>query len=481
MHWINGRWVDSARHSKSMNPATGEVIGTYADGGAHEAQQAINAAVRALRETDWKNNRELRSRVLNAMADRFEARADELIRMLGTENGKVAAEATFEVRAAVVSTLRYHAALVLTEFGRVTESRPGSLSLVIRQPVGVAGIIVPWNSPVALIVRSLAPALAAGVTAVVKLPGQTAQVNALIGQVIAETPGLPTGVVNLFTESGSEGARLLVASPDVPVISFTGSTRTGRAIAAAGAPRLKQLGMELGGKTPMVVFDDADLDAALPVIEKGITVFAGQFCMAGSRVLVQRGIADRVRNALAERLAHVKAGPAADPGSDMGPLIDKASVIRVDRMVEEAIADGARVLVRGGPVTEGPLAKGSFYRPTLLEVDDSRMAIVQEEVFGPVLVMQVFGTEAEAVALANDSEYGLAASVWSRDADRPLRVARELQAGTVWINNWALLSDAAEEGGFKQSGQGRLRGLAGLEDFLEYKHIALAPGLVAMK
>jgi acyl-CoA reductase-like NAD-dependent aldehyde dehydrogenase len=163
----------------------------------------------------------------------------------------------------------------------------------------------------------------------------------------------------------------------------------------------------------------------------------------------------------------------------MGPLIDKANVARVDRMVEQAIADGAKVIVRGGPIIEGPLAAGAFYRPTLLEVNDSRLPIVQEEVFGPVIVMQVFDTEAEAISLANDSQYGLAAGVWSRDVDRPLRVARELQAGTVWINGWAQVSDSGEEGGFKQSGRGRLRGMAGMDDFLEYKHISLNPGMLA--
>ena len=217
---------------------------------------------------------------------------------------------------------------------------------------------------------------------------------------------------------------------------------------------LKRLNLELGGKTPALVFEDADLDVVLPTLEKGVTVFAGQFCMTGSRVLVQRRIADRFREGLAERLNNVKTGPASDPASDMGPMIDKANVARVDRIVEEAIADGAKVMVRGGPIDEGPLW-GAFYRPALLEVDDSRLPIVQDEVFGPVLVMQVFDTEAEAISLANDSHYGLAAGVWSHD-NRPLRVARELQAGTIWINGWAQVSHSAEEGGYKQSGRGRL-------------------------
>jgi betaine-aldehyde dehydrogenase len=234
----------------------------------------------------------------------------------------------------------------------------------------------------------------------------------------------------------------------------------------------------LGGKTPMILFDDADVDAALPVLEKALTVFAGQFCMTGSRLLVQRGIADQVREGLAARLRAVKVGPASDPDSDMGPLIDKANVSRIDKVVVAAIAAGAKTIVRGGPVTEGPLAKGAFFRPALLEVADPKLDIVQQETFGPVLTLQVFEDEAEAVALANDSEYGLAASIWTRDVDRSLRIAQALDAGSVWINDWAKVYDSTEEGGFKQSGLGRLNGMAALDDFIEYKHIALRPGLM---
>lgn len=476
LHWIDGKWVDSDQHRDSINPATGEVIGQYANGGRKEAALAVAAALWAFRETDWKDNRALRARVLNAMADAFEARTPDLVHLLATENGKTIPQAQYEAAIAPL-TLRHNAALALTESGRAAEVDADHLSMVIRQPVGVAGIVTPWNSPIALSIRSLAPALAAGATAVVMLPRQTAQVNALISEVISETQGLPDGVVNIFT-SGREGVQFLVESPDVPVISFTGSTSTGRAISAAGAPHLKQFGLELGGKTPMVVFDDADLDAAVAKITEGLIVFAGQFCMTGSRVIVQRGIANRLREALAERLKNVKVGPASNPGSEMGPLIDKANVQRVDRMVQEAISAGARIVVRGGPITAGPLARGAFYRPTLLEVTDSDLPIVQKEVFGPVLTMQTFATENEAVELANHSEYGLAASIWSRDIDRPLRVARAIEAGTIWINNWAVLHDLFEEGGFKQSGKGRLRGMAALEDFLEYKHIAFTPGKV---
>ena len=259
----------------------------------------------------------------------------------------------------------------------------------------------------------------------------------------------------------------------MPVLSFTGSTATGRAIAANAAPCLKRVGLELGGKTPMIVFDDADLDAAAATIVPALTVFAGQFCMTGSRLLVQHGVADALIAKLTERLAAVKVGPAADPASEMGPLIDELNVERVDKMVEKAIADGGKVHLRGGPATEAPLDAGAFYLPTLLEVTDSALEIVQKEVFGPVLVVQRFADEDEAVRLANATEYGLCASIWSRDIDLPLRVALQLDFGTVWFNAWAAMADQFEEGGFKQSGLGRMRGLAVIDDFTEYKHIAL--------
>lgn len=474
-HWIDGKWLEAGKRGNSINPATGEVIGQYFEATPVEAQLAVNAAMHAFKHGNWKHERALRARVLNAMAERFEAHADELVKILGTENGKIYPHGRFET-AIVPSTLRFNAALALTDFGRAGSIEAGHLSLTLREPVGVVGIIAPWNSPAALVIRSLAPALAAGTTAAVMLPRQTAQVNALIAKIIAETPELPNGVINIFT-GGHEAGGILVNSPHVPVVSFTGSTATGRAISASGAQHLKRFGLELGGKTPMVVFDDADIAAVVPKLVLALTVFSGQFCMTGSRLLVQRGIAGRLRDALAARLEAVKLGPAADATSEMGPLIDKSNVARVNGLVEAAIAAGARAIVRGGPVTEAPLCAGAFYRPTLLEVTDSSLPIVQQEVFGPVLTMQVFDSEEEAIALANDSEYGLAASVWSRDIDRPLRVARALEVGTVWINDWAVLYDQFEEGGFKQSGQGRMRGIAVLDDFVEFKHIALRPGV----
>ena len=469
-HWIGGEWIDSAKPAQSVNPATGEPIGTYTEAGEAEAANAITAALDAFRHSAWRNDRRLRAKALNEMADRFEAHLDDLVAILSLENGKIEGEARFEV-GMVPSKLRFYAAAALTEFGRAIEVAPGRYSTTLRQPMGVAGIIAPWNSPVVLFVRSLAPALAAGCTVVGKLPGFTAQTNALMCEIFAGVASMPRGVVNVFNEVGGAAARAVVASPDVPVISLTGSSKTGQAIMAAGAPNMKRFGGELGGKTPIVLFDDADLDKALPVVAKALTTFAGQFCMTGSRLLVQRGIFDIVRERLGQRLAAVKAGPAADPASEMGPMINMANVKRVDGLVEAAIAADAKVVVRGGPFREGRLARGAFHGPTLLEIDNHRLPIAQEEVFGPVLVMQGFETEQDAVTLANDSEYGLAASIWSTNVDRPLRVARQIDAGTVWINTWAVVHDETEEGGFKQSGVGRLNGLSALDDFVEYRTI----------
>jgi betaine-aldehyde dehydrogenase len=474
MHWIDGKWVDSQEHRDSINPATGEVIGTYAMGTPEEAELAIVAAKRSFVETNWRSDRALRARVLNRMAERFEERTDDLVEILGLENGKTRDQGALEV-AFAPETLRFNAALALTDVGRTGQVTDGELSLVLRQPVGVAGIIAPWNSPVALGIRSLAPALAAGCTAVMNLPRQTAQTNALMAEIIGETPELPAGVANTLT-GGHVSGDVLVRSPDVPTISFTGSTKTGKAISAAASENLKRVGLELGGKTPLILFADADLEHTYPIIVSALVVFAGQFCMTGSRLLVHEAIAEEVRSGLARRLEAVKVGPAADPSSEMGPIIDKANVERIDKVVQDAISKGAKVIVRGGPITDGPLAAGAFYRPTLLEVDDNSMSIVQDEVFGPVLTMQTFSSEAEAVALANDSIYGLSASVFSRDVDLPIRVALALESGSVWVNDWAKLHDQFEEGGFKSSGVGRMRGFAVIDDFIEFKHIRLNPG-----
>ena len=468
-HWIDGEWTGSGTVSESINPATGAALGRWADGGEAEARAAIGAARRAFDASPWSRDRGLRHRALSELADRFDAHAEQLGALVTKENGKKLADAMFESSTAG-GTLRHNAAQALTDTGISAEVAPGQWFSTYAEPAGVVAIIVPWNAPVALFVRSLAPALAAGNTVAVKMPGQTALVANLISQIVAEVTALPRGVVNIFSESGNAGAPYLVASPDVQVVSYTGSIAVGRLVAASGAATLKRMNLELGGKTPMVVFDDADLDATVPLLAAAVTTFAGQFCMTGSRILVQRGVADEVRSRLVGMLENVRLGDGLDPGTEMGPLIDKAAVARVDGMVEAALAY-AKPLVRGGPAADGALTAGAFYRPTLLEVEDVNTEIVQREVFGPVATFEVFDTEADAVSRANATEMGLAAGIFTNDINISRRVGREIQAGTVWTNTWAQLNDGFAEGGCKQSGVGRLRGPLAITEFQEAKTV----------
>lgn len=466
-HWIDGNWIGSANTAESVNPSTGEVLGRYAAGGRTEAASAIAAARRAFDEGTWAHDPQLRSRALFELADRLDERAEAIALTLSGEMGKPLRDAKWEA-ALSPGTLRYNAGTALSQTGTSAEIAPGVFATAMREPIGVAGIIVPWNSPLALLVRALGPALAAGCTTVVKLPGQTALVNSLIAQAVAATSGLPKGVVNIFTENGNEGAPLLVESPDVDVINYTGSTKVGRQVAEQGARTLKRIGLELGGKTPLIVFEDVDIETVAPLVVTALTKFNGEFCMTGSRVLVQRSVADAWRARIASLLEKVVVGRADDPRTEMGPLIDRANVARIDRMVEDA-KRYARVVVRGGPIVDGPLASGAFYRPSMLETQALDVPLVQEEIFGPVLSFETFATEDEAIARANATIFGLAAAIFTRDLDRAQRVARAVKAGTVWTNTWGILNDAFEEGGFKHSGIGRARGLRAMEEFQEVK------------
>ncbi|WP_217553763.1 aldehyde dehydrogenase family protein [Streptomyces sp. GbtcB6] len=474
-HWIGGQWRDSAAVSESVNPANGEVVGEYADGGRAEAVAAVAAARRAFASTAWSTDRDLRRTVLTELAAAFDAHAEELARVLTAENGKLLREARLEARFAT-GALRYAIADLTTDTGSFAQTDRHIWFSSLREPLGVVAIIVPWESPIALLLRSLGPALAAGNAVAVKLPGQTALTNALMARIISEVPSLPAGVVNMFTESGNTGAPFLAASSEVDAVSYTGSTAIGRLVVATGAVTLKRMNMALGGKTPMILFEDADLDHALPLLTLGVTLGAGQFCMAGSRILVHRSIADRVRARLSAALESVVVGPGDDEGSQMGPLVDRNAVRRVDALVEESLEQGGKAVVRGGPVTEGPLAAGAFYRPSLIEIADLDATLVQEEVFGPVATFEVFDDEAEAVYRANATEFGLAAAVFTRDGDRARRVGRAVRAGTVWTNSWFVLDEGFPEGGVKQSGLGRLRGPLSLAEFQEtktYVHVAL--------
>ena len=466
-HWINGEWIGSSTLADSISPSTGEVLGQYWAGGRIEATAAIAAARNAFDAGVWSRDPQLRSRVLLELADRLDERAQAIALTISREMGKTLGDATLEATWSP-ATLRYNAGAALSQTGTSAEIAPGVFATAMREAIGVAGIIVPWNSPLALLVRPLGPALAAGCTTVIKLPGRTALSNSLIMQAVAATERLPKGVVNIFTEPGNEGAPLLVESPDVDAINYTGSTKVGLQVAEKSAHTLKRVCLELGGKTPLVVFEDADIEAFAPLVVVALTKFNGEFCMTGSRVLVQRSVAEQWRERIASLLEKVLVGRADDPKSQMGPVIDKPNVERINRFVEDAHRY-ARIIVRGGPIVDGPLASGAFYRPSMLETEALDVPLIQEEIFGPVLSFETFTTETEAIRRANATSFGLAAAVFTKDVDRSLRVARAIRAGTVWINTWGLVHDAFEEGGFKYSGIGRARGARAMEEFQEVK------------
>ena len=470
-HWIAGQWVDSIDSStaESINPSSGETLGRFADGKTADGQAAIDAARECFESSGWAHQPRLRAQVLLDFADKLAAAKTDVATALARENGKLIGQATHEV-AAAISELRYYAGLARNIFGRVTEVDQGQFSMLAREPMGVAGIIVPWNAPITLLIRSLAPAMAAGCTSVVKAAPQTALVNAMVFELLSDVDGISAGAVNNLAETGSDIAKLLVASPEVDVISYTGSTEVGKAIMAAAAPTLKRINLELGGSAPCVVFADADLEQTAQGITRAAMAHTGQVCVAASRVIADESIAGDLQAKLAGHLAALKLGVADNADSQLGPLIDDPSRDRIVGLIRASHEIGDVVLE--GEVPGGDLARGSFVGPSLVHVADSNAEFLQQEIFGPLLTVDTFRDEDDAVEKANNTRFGLAASVWTSDQQLGLRLANRIKSGTVWLNAHMKLHAEIETGGYRESGLGRLHGVEGLDEFLQTKHIS---------
>ncbi len=476
-HWIGGD-EEGDPVAESLDPATGERVGCFADGGEVTARAAVGAARRAFDRTDWQAAPRLRQRVLLRWAAALEAQAEGLAVLLTRENGKAIAQSRGEI-AGAISEILYYAGLARHIPGHVLEPEPGVLSTVLREPAGVVAIIVPWNAPAVLLVRSLAPALAAGCSGIVKPAHQTAIFNTAFLEPLLRNPELPRGVVNVIAETGHAGARHLAASHDVDVISFTGSTNVGKEIMRNAADSMKKLSLELGGKSCCLVFEDADIQPVAARLAAAATIISGQQCTAARRVLVQRSRLAEMRTALTAALSALSIGPGLDAATQVGPLIDWSSRDQVAARIDRACAEADEVLL-APHIPGGALASGAFLGPSLVLHTDPNAWFCQEEIFGPFVVLEPFADESDAIERANKTVFGLSASVWTGDGARALRVARALRNGTVWINEHNKLLAEAETGGYRQSGLGRLHGYEALADFTELKHVYQAPGRPAI-
>jgi acyl-CoA reductase-like NAD-dependent aldehyde dehydrogenase len=472
-HWIDGAAVHTIA-AGSVDPATGAVVGRFAAGGVPEAQASIAAARRAFEASDWPLAPRLRQRVMLDWAAALHPRVAALAELLTRENGKPLAASRGEILGSI-SEIEYYAGLTRHIPGHVLEPEPGVLSTVTREPAGVAAVIVPWNAPGILLVRGLCPALAAGCTTIVKPAHQTALFNAAFLDPLLRHPQIPPGVVNVFAETGHDGAKLLAAHAEVDVICFTGSTAVGKEIMRTAADTMKKLSLELGGKSCAIVLPDADVYAVAQKLAAGVTIIAGQQCTAVRRVLAHADCFDAMKAALAKTLDALAIGNGLDDGIAMGPLIDIPSRDHIAARIAEACEQADEVVLRG-TIPDRP---GAFLTPTLVHHQDTHAFFMQEEIFGPFVTIERFADEAEAVQRANHTTFGLSASVWTNDGAAGLRLARALRNGTVWINEHNKLFPEAETGGFRQSGIGRLHGYDALADFTELKHIYQAPGVVA--
>ena len=469
--WVDGVSVFTpARTFDSVNPATGEVNWQVAFATAEHVAAAVASAKRAVNDPAWRKMLpHVRAGILMRIADAMTARADEFARLQMLENGKVWSECRAQALSAA-STFRFYASACETLGSEVTPSRGNYLSMTAYEPYGVVAAITPWNSPLTMEAQKVAPALAAG-NAVILKPSEVTPSGALLLAQVAFEAGLPKGLLNVVTGDGRETGTALVEHPDVRMVSFTGGTATGRSIAGIAAQRLIPVALELGGKSPHIIFEDANIDAAINGVVDGIFEGSGQSCVAGSRLFVQRSIYDKAVGLLVERARALRVGLPDVAGSQLGPLAGFAHRDRVERFVSIAREEGGQILAGGRRPPEAALQAGAFFEPTVIGGLSNSATAVQQEIFGPVLCVLPFGDEDDLIAQANDSAFGLASGIWTANYQRAWRVARALVTGLVWINTYKQLSIATPFGGFKDSGIGREKGVNGVRLYQQSKGI----------
>jgi betaine-aldehyde dehydrogenase len=467
---IDGEWVAAAagRTLEVRDPATGQAMATVPDAQAADVDRAVKAARRAFEE-GWRDvTAQERGRILFRLAERVRARTKELAELETLNSGKPLAESEFDV-GDVATCLEYYGGLATKLHGEVLNVPDNAISLAMREPLGVAGQIIPWNYPLLMAAWKLGPALCAGCTTVIKPAEQTPLTLLALAKDFEEC-GLPKGVVNVVTGFGESAGAPLVAHAEVDKIAFTGSAAVGKIIMRSAADTLKKVSLELGGKSPNIFFADADFEAAVDGALFGVFINQGEVCSAGSRVLVQRPIYKKMLDAMVAKAKTIKVGPGMDPSSKMGPVVSKEQMERV--LKYQQIGKGeAKVALGGGRPSAAELQAGYFVEPTIFYDVDNSATIAREEIFGPVMSVIPFDDEADALRIANDTPYGLAAAVWSRDIFKCLRMVKKLQAGIVWVNHMQPTYVEAPWGGYKMSGIGRELGPWGAEEYLQVKQV----------
>ena len=473
--YINGRFVDAAGGARfvSINPATGEELAGFVRAGSADVDAAVRAAREAFDRGPWRRMAGAeRSALIKALADAIAANAKPLTALEVADSGSTIKKAKEDVYLSGRALAQFSKMALLEQESPLDGvSRPGFSRNMLRwEPAGVVGAIIPWNFPLKMAVWKLGPALAAGNTIVLK-PSEETPATAMELARLADGLGFPPGVINVVTGYGNEAGAALAAHPLVDKVAFTGSTAVGRSVMCAAADTLKAVTLECGGKSANVVLEDADLAQAVDGALYAIFYHQGQCCEAGSRLLLPESIADGFVERLVATARAMRVGDPADPSTDIGPLVSRKQRERVLGFIEAGRREGARLVTGGGVPSTPETARGFFVEPTVFDHVDNASTIAREEIFGPVLSVLRYRTVDEAVRLANDSVYGLAGGVWSRDPERAMDVARRLRAGTVWVNEWHLLSERAPFGGYRQSGIGREFGVEGLREYMEAKHI----------